>query len=173
MGQCISYYLFLAEVAVADADPDEIHSELPIQQVTLSDGTIRYWIPIKMGNMSVDALLDTGTTGLRIFPDAISSVDTTKGPGDSISVGPGTLFEGEISSGTVAVGSLSAEMPFQLIDKVQCGPNQPNCPATQIPFEEYGIGADGLPGEGFHALGGTKMGPSDIANPLVAIGARS
>jgi hypothetical protein len=158
--------------ARAESPAPEIRTEVPIQQVTLSDGTIRYWIRVKIGNTSVDSLLDTGTTGLRILPDVISRADTTKGPGDSISVGPGIVFEGEISSGTVAVGSFSAEMPFQLIDKVQCGPNLPNCRATQVPFDEYGIGADGLPGEGFHALIGTKMGPSDIANPLVAIGAR-
>lgn len=140
--------------------------------MTLSDGTIRYWIPVKIGNTDVQALLDTGTTGLRVLPDIVSSADLMEGSRDRIFVGSSTEFVGNVSEGTIAVGGFSALSPFQLIKDVKCQPGELSCPATQVPFDKYGLGADGLPGEGFHALIGMNMGSSDVANPLVAIGAK-
>lgn len=162
-------------VAHAQGSAPETRTEVPIQQVTLSDGTIRYWIPTNVGGTSIDALLDTGTTGLRILPDVISSADTPEGPSDSIAVGHTTLFIGQVSTGALTVGGLSASSPFELIKNV-CRDTLSNCRTTRGPIDrfghKYGIGAEGLPGEGFHALIGIKMGPSDITNPLVAIGAK-
>ena len=155
----------------AHAGVPEPRTEVPIHQLTLSDGTIRYWIEIKVGGAKVEALLDTGTTGLRLLPGIVSGAGPTAGPRDRIAVGSSTEFVGTVSTGTLAVGGLSASSPFQLVEDVRCQPGQSTCPAAQTPFERYGIGADGLPGEGFRALMGIKMGPSGIANPLMAIGA--
>ena len=164
--------IVLGAVAPAKSPVPEPRTEVPIRQLTLSDGTIRYWIQVKVGNTSVDALLDTGTTGLRVLPDTVSSAGSTEGSSDRIFVGSNTEFAGKVSKRTIAVGDLSALSPFQLVEEVKCHPGQSSCLATQVPFDRYGIGADGLPGEGFRALIGIKMGPSDITNPLVAIGAK-
>ena len=146
-------------------------SEVPIRQVTLSDGTIRYGIAVKLGEITVEALLDTGTTGLRVLAD--SNVDVSReGASDRIAVGSSTELVGKVSTSRLAVGGLSAPSPFELVEEVKCQPGQSHCPATDVPFDRYGIGADGLSGEGFRALLGIKMGPSDIANPLAAIGVK-
>ena len=127
---------------------------------------------MKVGGKSVDALLDTGTTGLRMLPGVISGALTTKGPSDRISFWSGTEFSGEVARSTISLGGISGLSEFQSIKKVECARGRPSCPAKHASLDNYGIGADGLPGEGFHALVGTKMGPSDISNPLMTIGVR-
>jgi hypothetical protein len=162
----------LAEIPIAHAQDfaHGIRTEVPIQQITLSDGTIRYWIPVKIGNTSVNTLLDSGTTGLRILPGAISGSDAPKGQIDRLTVASGTVLVGEVTSGTIQIGSISGLSPFQSIKKIECVFRASTCPSAHVPFEEYGLGAEGLPGEGFHAIIGVKAGLSSLANPLLAIG---
>ena len=118
-----------------------IRTEVPIRQLTLSDGTIRYWIPVKVGGKSVDALLDTGTTGLRMLPGVISGALTTKGPSDRISFWSGTEFSGEVARSTISLGGISGLSEFQSIKKVECARGRPSCPAKHASLDNYGIGA--------------------------------
>jgi hypothetical protein len=46
--------------------------EVPIEQIVLSDGEIRYFIRVSVGASSVvNAMLDTGSSGLRLLRGAI------------------------------------------------------------------------------------------------------
>lgn len=166
-------------VARAQSPAPAPRTVVPIRQMTLSDGTIRYWVPVKIGGTIVHALLDTGSTGLRLLPNVMSGAHLTDGPNDHVSFLSGTEFLGTVARVTVGLGGLSGESTVQVIKTVKCSDGSSNCPVARMPLNKYGIGANGLPGEGFRALIGIKpvlgtgnMGPSEIANPLVAIGAK-
>ena len=46
--------------------------EVPIKQTVLTNGVIRYSVPVKIGNASpIDAALDTGSTGLSVLRAAV------------------------------------------------------------------------------------------------------
>ncbi|HZM04181.1 MAG TPA: hypothetical protein VFC44_14310, partial [Candidatus Saccharimonadales bacterium] len=171
--------LFLAAsaapaLAQSNAPPPTAGSEVPIREVILSDGTRRYTIPIKVGAKSIDAGLDTGSTGLRILPGVLAPSDaTSNGDYDRYSYGAGTEFRGRIGTGTLTIGILAAPSTMELIDTKDCTREVPNCPASRIPMEQFGIQGSGLPGEGFHAIIGVNMAEAEIASPLSAIGARS
>lgn len=162
--------LFLAGIAVAQAQTPAPRTEIPIQQVTLSDGAIRYSIPIQIGGATVTALLDTGSTGLRVLPDVISP-DEAEGPDDKISFGSHTSYTGRMSKASLQVGTLSAPLPFELIEEI-CGNGGCQHTGRGTRGQKHKLGAEGLPDEGFDALIGIKTGPSDIANPLLIIGAK-
>jgi hypothetical protein len=52
--------------------------EVPVQQLTLPDGMIRYSVPVSTGgNAPIEAMLDTGSFGLRVLNRALSSNEYT------------------------------------------------------------------------------------------------
>ncbi len=148
-------------------------SEVPLREVTLSDGTRRYAVTIKVGGTEIEAGLDSGSTGLRILPGTLQPADA-KGTGDdtSIAYGAGTAFDGEVARGTLTIGGASGTTPLQLIKSKDCVNRQPNCPASKIPMEQFGIQGNGIPGAGFKAIFGTSLADNEVDNPLIAIGVK-
>lgn len=162
-------FLLLAGPAAAQAQ----RAEAPIREVTLSNGTRRYTVPIRMGATEIEAGLDTGSTGLRILPGVLGPDDATaKGRSGDYAYGSGVRLGGDAGRGQLTVGAASGAAAVQLVRRIDCVPDQPRCPASRLPIERYGIQGDGLPGEGFKAIIGTNMGEGPIGNPLIAIGAR-
>jgi hypothetical protein len=128
---------------------------------------------ITVGATAIEAGLDSGSTGLRVLPGALSATDAAAGSsGDSYSYGSGAEFKGVVGKATVSIGDLSAQTGFQLIRMVGCTDRQPNCPASRLALKDYGIQGDGLAGEGFKAIIGVNMADAEIPSPLKAIGAR-
>jgi hypothetical protein len=150
----------------------QTRSEIPIREVVLSDGERRYGVPIKLGNTIIEAGLDTGSTGLRVLPNVLTDGDA-KGSGESdrYSYGAGTQFEGDVGTGTLMIGGLSASATLQLIKTVGCRTDSPHCPASRVPLSQFGIQGSGLPGEGFRAILGVNMANADVVSPFPAIGA--
>jgi hypothetical protein len=151
----------------------QMRSEIPIREVVLSDGTRRYGLTIMVGGTSIEAGLDSGSAGLRILPGVLKA-DDAKGTGksDEIAYGAGTAFEGEIASATLKLGELGGASRVQLIRSKSCAGRVPNCPASRIPMEQFGIQGNGLPGEGFKAIFGTNSEENDVPNPLAEIGVK-
>ncbi len=148
--------------------------EIPIRQTTISDGTIRYSVPVSIGGgPPIDAMLDTGSFGLRVLaaalrPQQYSSTGTER----RYPYGSGAVLRGPIASASVALGGASTEAPIgiQVVTSVGCASDRPRCPASKIPADQYGIGGDGLTGEGFKAILGVSRRRAPAAtganNPL-------
>ena len=148
-------------------------SEVPIQAVRLSNGALRYAVPIRIGSVDLLASLDTGSTGLRILPWVL-------GPADArVSVDPevygyasGSRYEGVVGEATVVMGAARGTAPVHLIGAIGCFAYLPRCPASRAPIMRYGIASDGLPGEGFKAILGIDMAPGRVGNPFRSLGVR-
>jgi hypothetical protein len=165
--------LVLAALPSLAARAQGTRSEIPIKEVVLSDGTRRYSVLLTVGSTTIDAGLDSGSTGLRVLPGVLLASDAVTGSRvDTYAFGSGAELKGVIGKGTVSIGDLSAQTGLQLIRTVGCTDRRPNCPASKIALKDYGIQGDGLSGEGFKAIIGVNMGEAEVPSPLKAIGAR-
>jgi hypothetical protein len=153
--------------------------EVPIYQRRLSDGTVRYWVYVRIGaSAPIPALLDTGSFGLRVLASALSPSDyQDTGIERTFAYGSGVALHGPLATAVVRIGAATSGTPihFQLVRSVGCVPRKPDCPAARVGPGEYRIGGDGLPGQGFDAILGLSMRrpavPVAAFNPLESIGA--
>ncbi len=151
--------------------------DIPIRQTTIGDGTIRYSVPVSIGGgPPMDAMLDTGSFGLRVLATALRPDQyTSTGTERRFPYGSGVVLRGPIATASVAVGDASTPAPIgiQVVTSVGCASERPKCPASKIPASQYGIGGDGLAGEGFKAILGVSLrrAPSTTGanNPLADI----
>jgi hypothetical protein len=169
---CIGCFLLLPSAAFAAE-----RIEVPIKQTVLTNGNIRYSVPVVIGTSSaIDAMLDTGSTGLRILQAAVpaSAYAVTDRP-SAYGYGSGVNLRGVIANASVAVGGAAtgAPIPVEIVRSVGCLNDNPNCPASRMPAEDYRIGGSGLAKQGFMAIIGVNMGSADVVNPLNQIGAHS
>ena len=156
-------------------------AEVPIHETVLSDGTPRYSIPIRIGNsIPIEAMLDTGSTGLRILPGAVSPMSyAITSRVNNYGYGSGVKVTGLIANASVSIGGTvtNAPIPIQVIQTVGCFESKPQCPASRIGQADYGLGGDGLANEGFKAIIGIGMplrgANYDVVNPLLYLGHQS
>jgi len=77
--------LLLILIALALSAAAEVHAapaprtEVAIREVRLSNGALRYAVPISIGRTAMLVSLDTGSTGLRILPGALGPADAAAG----------------------------------------------------------------------------------------------
>lgn len=148
-------------------------SEVPIRQSVLSNGALRYSIPIRVGSRDLEAVLDTGSGGLRILPGVLgpADADATTTP-EIYGYASGSRYEGVVGRTLLTVGGLQGPAPIHLIHAIGCFAELPNCPASRVPLALYGIASDGLPKEGFRVILGTDLSLGQVGNPLAALGVR-
>jgi hypothetical protein len=166
-----------------------VHAEsitLPISQTVLRDGLIRYSVPISVdGGPSIDAMLDTGSVGLRVlampYKDNASGVVTaqnnlsTTGSISQYSYRSGVTLNGVNTHAGVKIGRVG-DISFQLVTQVSCLPLYPQCPASGIAPIDYRISSNGFVQTGFTAIlgiGATSLESRDLPNPLAMLGYRS
>lgn len=155
----------------ASAEPTQ-RVELPIKRVQLPDHTIRFSIMITVGGAPVEAMLDTGSSGLRLLPAAApAGTVALTGRHSADTYGSGVRLVGEQGRATLGFGAVSVAAPVELTQTVECVAQKPDCPAAKLPMADYRIGGDGLAGQGFLAILGVGLRPSDTPNPLGHIGA--
>jgi len=165
---------FLVIRAGAQAGASGRTSIVPIRQTVLSDGQIRYSVPVSVGGSKLEAMLDTGSVGLRVLERAIlGAAYVSTGPTSTYHYGSGVRFHGVIAEAALTIGGAGGASPIQVIDSVDCRADAPRCPASRVSADEYRIGGDGLRREGFAAILGVNMGKPYAMNPLAHIGARS
>jgi hypothetical protein len=157
--------------AMAQAPPTR--TEVPIRQSVLSNGALRYSIPIRVGSRDLEAVLDTGSGGLRILPGVLGPADAeaTATP-EVYGYASGSRYEGVVGRTTLTVGALTGPAPIHLIHAIGCFAELPRCPASRVPLALYGIASDGLPKEGFKVILGTDLTLGPVGNPLAALGVR-
>jgi hypothetical protein len=158
----------------------QMRSVVPISQSLLPNGDIRYSVPVRVGNsVSLQALLDTGSTGLRVMRNALFNTSyTDTGFASFYEFGGGDKLTGTIGTAVVTVGGVATDdaVPFEVVSQAGCAEFRPACSASMVAAQDYGIGGDGISGQGFQAILGvslvTEGGASYTANPLTHIGAR-
>lgn len=155
------------------AAQDPPRAEVPIRAITLSNGALRYGVTLRIGARTLDAALDTGSTGLRVLPGVLAPGDAaSSGEPEVYGYASGSRYEGVAGEAQVTLGALTARAPVQLIERIGCFAQQPRCPASRTPLPHYGIASDGLPDEGYKAILGTDMASARVGNPLMAMGVR-
>jgi len=160
----------------ADAEPAPARVEAPIVQTVLPDGDIRYSISVKVDGAPVEAMLDTGSTGLRLLPGAVPpALAGRHGRQTVYGYASGVEFRGEIVNTDLAIGqaSSSRSVALDVVKSVDCRRDRPDCPASRVDLADFRIAGRGVPGQGFEAILGTNLSEADAANPLEAVGARA
>jgi hypothetical protein len=130
-------------------------------------------VPVSVnGSAPFDVLLDTGSSGLRVFASKLAgvSVDVTTETNDAEFGGGDTLF-GHTATGTVRFGDAGgvttpAPIAFQLVESFGCAASNPTCDlasGSDAFFTDAGI---------FGILGvGLRPGvPADVFSPFAQLG---
>ena len=168
---CVRAWLMALVLTGSSAVGAAERVELPVNQRVLSDGNIRYFVDVSVaGFRPVEAMVDTGSTGLRFLPNVVpaSAFASISDQSSVYGYGSGVRLNGVVATLPVGLGSRSAPVPIpvQLVRTVDCFPKKPHCPASRLRPAEYRIGGDGLPNEGFDAILGIGMGTGPVDNPL-------
>ena len=105
---------------------------IPIEVQTSARGVPLPTIEVRVGSgPTVRALLDTGSNGVFVFPQAFDQalpVDATRRDGSTY--GNHVVFDGAIAHGPITLGDVvSLPMDFVLIDDVHCTDAAPGCDA--------------------------------------------
>jgi hypothetical protein len=144
---------------------------MSVVPVTVLDGQgtsegARPTVEVSVGNSPpVPVLLDTGSSGLHIFDNAVdtgadSGVTLTDQPAN-ITYSGGHRFTGVVANAVVKIGSASTKLPvsFAYVEQASCIASKPTCPASGgIPgFEQSG--AYGILGIGTQSSGGGVISP--------------
>jgi hypothetical protein len=157
-----------AAPAVTDAAP--VTTSVPLTIADYPGGGSGRFLLVAItvnGSAPVDVLLDTGSSGLRVFASALAGTKvTTTSEATSTRLG-GEVLSGHKASGTVCVGGIAIPGPlvFDLVESFSCAAAYPGCDPTSVAeyFAESGI--QGIIGVGLRA------DPSGIHNPLARLGA--
>ncbi len=130
-----------------------------------SDGA-RPTVEVNVGNSPpVPVLLDTGSSGLHIFDNAVetgagSGVTLTDQPAN-ITYSGGHRFTGVQADAVVRIGPASTKLPvsFAYVEQASCIPSKPTCPASGgiSGFEQSGV--YGILGIGIQSSGGGVTSP--------------
>ena len=173
MMRFLALLLLLPHLAMADAT----RVVVPISQVILPDGDLRYSVPVRVGDGApFAALLDTGSTGLRVFRAMVPAQNYQETHVVSASsFSAGDKLTGTIGTAALSIGDASTDGPvrFELVDAASCMDFRPRCGAALLPARDYGIGGDGIAGQGFQAILGISLqAGSDSDNPLMSMGAK-
>src|SRR5258708_8691166 len=172
-GRLFALSLVLLAAGFAARAAPASRSEAPIRQSVLSNGALRYAVPIRVGRTALLASLDTGSTGLRILPGALAPADAAvSAEPETYGYASGSRYEGVVGEASVAIGAAEGTAQIHLIRGIGCFAYLPHCPASRTTLAQYGIAGGGLPGEGFKAILGIDMAPGRVGNPLRSLGVR-
>jgi hypothetical protein len=170
----------LAIGAPSRAAGTTVRVEVPISQRQLSDGAIRYSVPVHVdGGRVIEAMLDTGSFGLRVMHFVVSPQQYQAMPVvRRYQFASGVVLEGMLAKADISIGDAKTDAPvvIQIVQSVSCAALKPDCPAARLDAADYRIGGDGLPLKGFTAILGLSMrspaAPTPALNPLDFIGDR-
>lgn len=134
--------------APADAPPDAAGTVVvPLTIITRNTGNGKgVTVPIAVGGAPAQPfLVDTGSAGLRVMADSVSTGAVTR-TGTKLKevYTDGTELLGEEATALVAIGTASTSAPIhiQLIDTIDCVPSKPSCPASSVGndfFKKWGM----------------------------------
>jgi Protein of unknown function (DUF3443) len=168
-------WMVLAPIAAGAAESAATVARPAVVPVSVRDGQgtalgARPTVMVRVGRSKpVPVLLDTGSSGLRIFDSAVAT-----GPGSgvklttrrsAITYAGGHRFTGVVATAVVTIGSsaTSAPVSFADVQRAYCTPQKPTCPAAggMAGFERTG---------GYGILGiGTQPGGGGLLSPILGM----
>jgi hypothetical protein len=95
-------------------------------------GDPRLGIDVTIGEKAARVLVDTGSAGLRVLASSVPP-GSARRTGRSAAGGyaSGIVLSGEEASAALAFGEARApSAAIELVDRIECGPQRPNCPAA-------------------------------------------
>ncbi|HEY3801615.1 MAG TPA: DUF3443 family protein [Kofleriaceae bacterium] len=143
-----------------------------IQQSTTA-GAMRFSIPVVIGGTVINAMLDTGSSGLRIIKGAVpdSAFTCATATATTYSYHSGLELDGFVARATVGfiseLGSIATPAPIQVmyVDQVACASSEPDCGANGISIDDFTAFG------GFKAILGVRMrnAVDSIGSPLAQL----
>jgi hypothetical protein len=167
----VALSLVVGVLPASAAEPASAHTSPVAVPVTVLGGQgtpegARPLVEVSVGNSRpVPVLLDTGSSGLHIFENAVetgpdSGVTLTSTP-SNITYSGGHRFTGVVADAVVTIGSAATTtaVPFAYVQQAFCIATKPTCAASGgIPgFEQSG--AFGILGIGMQSSGGGIVSP--------------
>ena len=156
-----------------DAGPQPL-AELPLRVDCLT-GDIAFVVKVKIGTTEVDALVDTGSSGLRIVDGVVTATDLASRSNTAVQAayGSGTVVEGVVATANVSLGALTTAAPIKLeiVTSAHCSAAKPGCPVANTSFDQFAF--KGAAGGTYKAIIGVGMrnGPNSqqVANPIAQL----
>lgn len=143
--------------------------ELPVRIDYLPEGGLVFVSKVTVGGTEFEAVLDTGSSGLRIFPGVIKDSDLASTSAVNVSViyGGAVVAKGPVATAKVTLAGLTTPQPIpvHLIDSVACTVDVPNCAAQGKDASSYTF-------NGYRAILGIGMRNTpvgDVGNPVVQL----
>jgi hypothetical protein len=124
------------------------------------------WITVD-GGKPIEALLDTGSTGLFVLASAVPTARSLPDYGGITSYySSGDKFIARKTQAAISFGDggPGVKVPFGLVKAVQCITEIPKCPAAHVKFDDYRIAGE------FKAILGIDFGNGNLPNPLPGLG---
>ena len=153
--------------------PDKPAKPPPPTDVPMTVGqynaTLRFTVSVQVGDAPpFDALLDTGSGGLRLVPGAVPDSAFTQILSEQVQgvFGSSLAVNGRIAMATVNIGGLvtPAPIPVMHIDSFDCASADPSCNVDTEVMSHF---------SGFSAILGVGMRNSDetpvVGNPIVQL----
>ncbi|BCH53213.1 hypothetical protein ACQZ61_18755 [Agrobacterium vitis] len=136
---------------------------------------VRYWIPVKIGAKTVEALLDTGSTGLHVIGETVSNEDySPTGQQMRYSYSNGQTILGDVATAQVSFADTAETktIPIDIIRDLTCNQTVKRC---LMPLEKRLEDPGQLLGkENYQAIIGASMPAPSLKttapNPLVSFG---
>ena len=165
----MSVTALLLALTVAVAGPQDQRAEVEIHQKRFEVGPPRYSVPLSIdGGAPIEAMLDTGSTGLRLLPSA-GPLDGKSGRPNRYTYRNGVVLTGLITPAKVKIGGFETRVDVSATSAVSCSQDRPSCPAAGARPEQYRIGGS-TPSEGYSAILGAGLRAGDAENPLAHLG---
>jgi hypothetical protein len=158
---------------------------VPISAHRSSFGYMYMTVPVTIGSTTIEAILDTGSPGLRVLPGALQAYDYTQRETPSeITYSSGERVVGRVATGVVKVGAASTGVgiDFTLADEVVCDVSKPTCGAQGADAQTYGFLQERSDGAtGYKAILGVSLrgpighpfGSDGVFSPLAQMGRSS
>lgn len=155
--------------------------EVPISLHRTSAGDTFFTVPITVGNTTLQAILDTGSPGLRVLPGALQTGDRTlTSTVSQVAFAGGESLTGVTAQAVVKVGDAStgSAIDFTLADTVGCIDTQLDCNARDAASDPQAyrfLQESGDSQSGFKAVLGVSLRNDTVAvdgvfSPLAQIG---
>lgn len=132
----------LGSLPLAPGEWRRARAVVPITVYRYGTGDMFMTVPITIGNTTLDAILDTGSAGLRVLPGALQDSDyTLTATPSQVSYNGGERLTGFTASANVRIGNVAIPTPvmYTQAKTVDCTEQTPNCPANTTDKQNYAL----------------------------------
>jgi hypothetical protein len=115
--------------------------KVPITITAEDNGEMSFVVPVRVGSVDLNVLLDTGSSGLRIVAGAVPEGDFERVTTTQVvySYHSGVIIQGVVAYASVSIGSLGtpAPIPVMIVQQASCTAAKPDCPARGLPPGDF------------------------------------